>query len=316
MTPTSIKYSFVLPAYKSQFLKESIDSILAQSYKDFELIIVDDASPDDIGGVVSSYDDARIRYYRNEENIGGTDLVAQWNHSVEYANGDWIILATDDDIYENVFLETADKLLGKYPDVDIFRGRISSFNSSSPETILDAEVCMPEFACFEEFAYSMFHGLLGGVPQYVFRRKALMGIGGFVEFPKAWGSDNATALLLAQKGIVCSGEHLVRFRFSGQNISSEGNSLEEKAIAMIMKYAFFYERILPLLSDDNIYKKHWSQPWRNLYPYNVKIDILNQIYKIPFLKRKQFIDLIDKYTPYLDSRNKLTLKFRVFFKIK
>ena len=50
MTPTAIKYSFVLPAYKSQFLKESIDSILAQSYKDFELIIVDDASPDDIGG--------------------------------------------------------------------------------------------------------------------------------------------------------------------------------------------------------------------------------------------------------------------------
>ena len=316
MTPTSIKYSFVLPAYKSQFLKESIDSILAQSYKDFELIIVDDASPDDIKGVVSSYDDARIRYYRNEENIGGTNLVAQWNHSIEYANGDWIILATDDDIYENAFLETADKLLSKYPDVDIFRGRISSFNSSSPETIRDAEVCMPEFACFEEFAYSMFHGLFGGVPQYVFRRKALMGIGGFVDFPKAWGSDDLTAILLARKGIACSGEYLVRFRFSGQNISSEGNSLEEKAVATIIYYAFIYERILPLLSDDNIYKKHWSQLLRNIYPYNVKIYILNQIYKIPFLKRKQFIDLIDKYTPYLDSRNKLTLKFRVFFKIK
>ena len=316
MTPSSIKYSFVLPAYKSQFLKESIDSILAQSYKDFELIIVDDASPDDIGGVVSLYDDARIRYYRNEENIGGTNLVAQWNHSIEYANGDWIILATDDDIYENAFLETADKLLGKYPDVDIFRGRISSFNSSSPETIRDAEVCMPEIASFEEFAYSKFHCLMGGIPQYVFRRKALMKMGGFVEFPKAWGSDNATALLLAQKGIVCSGEHLVRFRFSEQNISSEGNSLEEKAIATIMNYAFYYERILPLLSDDNIYKKHWSQLLRNIYPYNVKIDILNQIYKIPFLKRKQFIELIDQYTPYLDSRNKFTLKFRVFFKIK
>lgn len=316
MTPTSIKYSFVLPAYKSQFLKESIDSILAQSYKDFELIIVDDASPDDIKGVVSSYDDARIRYYRNEENIGGTNLVAQWHHSIEYANGDWIILATDDDIYENAFLETADKLLGKYPDVDIFRGRISSFNSTSPETIRYAEVCMPEFACFEEFAYSMFHGLFGGVPQYVFRRKALMSIGGFVEFPKAWGSDDLTALLLARKGIACSGEYLVRFRFSGQNISSEGNYLEEKAVATIMKFAFIYNRIVPQLSDDTIYKKHWSQLLRNMYPYNVKIDILTQIYKIPFLKRKQFIDLIDKYTPYLDSRNKFTLKFRVFFKIK
>ena len=316
MTPTSIKYSFVLPAYKSKFLKESIDSILAQSYKDFELIIVDDASPDDIGGVVSLYDDARIRYYRNEENIGGTNLVAQWNHSVEYANGDWIILATDDDIYENAFLETADKLLGKYPDVDIFRGRISSFNSSSPETIRDEEVCMPEFASFEEFAYSKFHCLMGGIPQYVFRRKALMKMGGFVEFPKAWGSDDLTALLLARKGIACSGEYLVRFRFSVQNISSEGNYLEEKAVATIIYYAFIYERILPLLSDDNIYNKHWLQLLRNIYPYNVKIEILNQIYKIPFLKRKQFIELIDQYTPYLDSRNKFTLKFRVFFKIK
>ena len=249
MTTSSPKYSFVLPAYKSQFLKESIDSILAQSYKDFELIIVDDASPDDIGGVVSLYDDARIRYYRNEENIGGTNLVAQWNHSIEYANGDWIILATDDDIYENAFLETADKLLGKYPDVDIFRGRISSFNSSSPETIRYAEVCMPEFACFEEFAYFRFHGLSGGVPQYVFRRKALMSIGGFVEIPKAWGSDDLTALLLVRKGIACSGEYLVRFRFSGQNISSEGNYLEEKAVATIIYYAFIYERILPLLSN-------------------------------------------------------------------
>ena len=42
----SPKYSFVLPAYKATFLREAIDSILAQSYTDFELIIVNDASPD------------------------------------------------------------------------------------------------------------------------------------------------------------------------------------------------------------------------------------------------------------------------------
>ncbi|MCI7555647.1 MAG: glycosyltransferase [Bacteroidales bacterium] len=222
MTTLSPKYSFVMPAYKSQFLKESIDSILAQSYKDFELIIVDDASPDDIAGVVSSYDDARIRYYRNEENIGGTNLVSQWNHSVEYAQGDWIILATDDDIYENAFLETADRLLNKYPNVDIFRGRIASFNSSSPDSLLYAECCLPEHTCLEEFYYYHFHGIHGGIPQYVFRKSALESIGGFVDFPKAIGSDDATAILIAKNGIVCSGEFLVRFRVSKINISSEG----------------------------------------------------------------------------------------------
>lgn len=316
MITSSTKYSFVLPAYKSQFLKEAISSILAQTYRDFELVIVDDASPNDVKGVVDLFDDSRIRYYRNEKNIGGKNLVAQWNHSIQYANGDWVIIATDDDLYEKVFLETADNLLSKYPNVDIFRGRISSFNSSTPETIRDTEICMPEIACFEEFAYSMFHGLFGGVPEYVFRRNTLIEIGGFVAFPKAWGSDDATALLLARKGITCSSEYLVRFRYSGQNISSDGNFLEEKTAATIMKYAFYYEKIIPLLSDGTIYKKHWSQILRNIYPFDVKKDILNQIYKIPLLRRKQFFDLIDKCTPYLDTRNKFTLKLRVFLKIK
>ena len=315
MTSTSIKYSFVLPAYKSQFLKESIDSILAQSYKDFELIIVDDASPDDIGGVVSLYDDARIRYYRNEKNIGGTNLVAQWNHSIEYANGDWIILATDDDIYENAFLETADKLLSKYPDVDIFRGRIIVTNSSH-ESISHAEQCLPELTCIEEFYYSIFHGLLGGIAEYVFRKSALEAIGGFIDFPMAVGSDNATALLMAKNGIVCSGDFLVRFRYSGTNISSEGNYLIEKAAAVMMYYAYYFENILPLLSDDTIYKKHWNTQMRKMYPFDVKRSILERIYYVPLFQRKQFLDLIDKYTPYLDSRNKRTMKLRVFFNIK
>ena len=315
MTPSSIKYSFVLPAYKSQFLKESIDSILAQSYKDFELIIVDDASPDDIKGVVGSYDDARIRYYRNEENIGGTNLVAQWNHSIEYANGDWIILATDDDIYENAFLETADKLLGKYPNVDIFRGRIIVTNSTH-ESISHAEQCLPELTCIEEFYYSIFHGLLGGIAEYVFRKSALEAIGGFIDFPMAVGSDNATALLMAKNGIVCSGDFLVRFRYSGKNISSEGNYLIEKATAVMMYYAYYFENILPLLSDDTIYKKHWNTQMRKMYPFDVKRSILDRIYYVPLFQRKQFLDLIDKYTPYLDSRNKRTMKLRVFFNIK
>ena len=64
-----MKYSFVLPAYKATFFKEAIDSILAQTYKEFELIIVNDASPDDLDSIVNSYSDSRIRYYVNEQNI-------------------------------------------------------------------------------------------------------------------------------------------------------------------------------------------------------------------------------------------------------
>ena len=86
-----VKYSFVLPAYKANYLRESIDSILGQTYTDFELIIVNDASPEDVDSIVNSYNDKRIQYYRNEDNIGGKDLVAQWNYSISYATGDYLV---------------------------------------------------------------------------------------------------------------------------------------------------------------------------------------------------------------------------------
>ena len=64
-----VKYSFVLPAYKANYLRESIDSILGQTYTDFELIIVNDASPEDVDSIVNSYNDKRIQYYKNEDKV-------------------------------------------------------------------------------------------------------------------------------------------------------------------------------------------------------------------------------------------------------
>jgi glycosyltransferase len=65
----------VLPVFKAKYLSESIDSILNQTMSDFELIIVNDQSPDDIDSIVFSFNDSRIQYDINEKNIGGTDLI-------------------------------------------------------------------------------------------------------------------------------------------------------------------------------------------------------------------------------------------------
>lgn len=69
------RFSFVLPVFKAKYLSESIDSILNQTMSDFELIIVNDQSPDDIDSIVFSFNDSRIQYDINEKNIGGTDLI-------------------------------------------------------------------------------------------------------------------------------------------------------------------------------------------------------------------------------------------------
>ena len=70
-----------MPAYKANFLPAAIESIIAQTAIDWELVIVDDCSPEPVRATVLRYDDERIRYYRNERNLGGENLVKQWNQT-------------------------------------------------------------------------------------------------------------------------------------------------------------------------------------------------------------------------------------------
>lgn len=227
-----MKFTFVLPAYKGRYLKDAISSILKQDYANFELIVVDDCSPDPIRQIVSDHNDERITYYCNEQNIGGKDLVAQWNHCLEYAKGDYVILATDDDLYEPNFLSTFVPLIEKYPDVNLFRARILQVDSQNEIKYIDS--CYKEYLSPVEFRYHLMHGMKGGIPQYIFKRSALVEKGGFVNFPKAWASDDATALMMSDKGVVTSQEHLVRFRWSDINISSDKTCGLEKFKARLL----------------------------------------------------------------------------------
>lgn len=220
-----MKYSFVLPAYKAAFLRESIDSILNQTYKDFELIIVNDASPEDLTSIVNSYQDERIQYYVNEKNVGGTDLVAQWNHCITYAIGEYLILASDDDVYHPDYLEKMDVLVDKYPKVNIFRPRVQFINSvgdvSGKTNLLD------EFISQVDFIFLRHQGeVLSGIPFYIFKRSELITNGGFINFPTAWFSDDATVIRLSNNGTVTHSEVLFSFRYSGINISSKPNNTE------------------------------------------------------------------------------------------
>ncbi len=95
-------FSVIIPTFnRSKLLKQSIESVLQQSFNEFELIIVDDNSTDDTKDIVKTFSDKRIRYVINNHSNGGAGAR---NCGIFYARGKWIVFLDDDDIW------TGDKL--------------------------------------------------------------------------------------------------------------------------------------------------------------------------------------------------------------
>lgn len=98
----SPKVSVCIPSYNySRFISDAITSVLNQSLGNFELVIVDDNSTDDSESVIRGFQDSRIRYFRNEVNLG---ITANWNKCLSLARGSYVCIMGADDIYFPDFL--------------------------------------------------------------------------------------------------------------------------------------------------------------------------------------------------------------------
>jgi len=89
--------SVILPTYnRAQFLKDAIDSVLAQTYRDFELIVVDDGSSDSTREVFNGFCDERVVYLAHRNNKGAA---AARNTGIQHAKGKYIAFIDDDDVW-------------------------------------------------------------------------------------------------------------------------------------------------------------------------------------------------------------------------
>lgn len=99
-----------------KYLKEAIDSILNQTFVDFEFLIVNDCSVDDSRKILESYNDDRIKIIDNQKNIG---LTKSLNKAINFANGKYIVRMDADDISLPHRLETQVKFMEEYSNIGI-----------------------------------------------------------------------------------------------------------------------------------------------------------------------------------------------------
>jgi len=108
--------SFVVPCYKlGHLLAECIGSVLSQTYADWEVLIMDDCSPDNTAEVAKSFQDPRVKYVRNEENLG---LVKNFNKGIDLSRGKYLwIISADDYLRRPYILERYVELMETHPRV-------------------------------------------------------------------------------------------------------------------------------------------------------------------------------------------------------
>ena len=248
------KISFIMPAWKARFMHEAIASIIAQTNKDWELVVIDDCSPEPLRKIVEDFGDPRIRYVRNEQNLGGKNLVRQWNHCINFAKGEYIVLAADDDLYRPTFCEECIRLANKYPEVDLIHSSVEQIDEEGKHLWDDS--ILPEFTNKYEYLNWWVTGRsFTCIGNFAFKRTALQEIGGFIDFPCAFGSDIATPIALSRNGVANTSEMLFCFRQSTQHLSADSSRFKEKleAISQLSEWLQAIDYEIPNNPEDKAF---------------------------------------------------------------
>ncbi len=174
--------SICIPAYNSaEYISETIESVLKQTYQNIELIVVDDQSKDNTVEVVSAIAerDSRLKLYRNEQNLG---MAGNWNHCMELCTGEYIKLMCADDLLHETLIAREVEIMEKYPEVSLVEsdtlfinldGKKGSMYTRYKSGVVDGKKAAR--ACV--FTMDVF-----GAPQAnLMRREAYEKVGGFDE---------------------------------------------------------------------------------------------------------------------------------------
>ena len=112
-----MKVSVVIPTYnRAYIIRQALDSVITQTYRNFEIVVVDDGSTDNTAEVVQQYESDRVRYVRHERNRGCS---AAYNTGIAATTGDIVALLDSDDTWKPENLARQVSFLSRHPEVDV-----------------------------------------------------------------------------------------------------------------------------------------------------------------------------------------------------
>ena len=241
---TNVKASILLPVYNAaSFLSEAIESIINQSFKDFELIILNDGSSDASKDIIFSFKDTRIKYIENETNLG---LIKTLNKGIDICNGKYIFRMDADDICEPQRLEKQIFFMEKNPDIGVCGTWAQVINNKGEITGKIVNQTAPSFLSVSLlFSVPLVH------PAVCFRasilKKHLYHEVLIAEDFDLWSRlDKETKMANLP-------EYLFRYRWHDTNISKEKQHLQEQNKEMLIRRGLSELKLNP---DDETMRIH------------------------------------------------------------
>lgn len=224
------KVSVCMPMYNAErYIRESIDSILAQTFQDFELLIVDDGSTDSSCQIIMSYKDPRIRLIRNTHDFIGTS-----NMLIENARGEYIARMDSDDRMLPNRLQMQVDIMEEHPEIDILGGGFVRFGKGSNYYIPQKPLQRLKIGDF-----------IGGNcianPTVMMRRQSILSSNVCYEQEYIYAEDFRFWITAVVKGLYLTNTDtiLIEYRTYDEQVSSvhtfEQVAATEKAIASALK---------------------------------------------------------------------------------
>lgn len=233
--------SVVIPLYNKQScIRTTIESVLSQTYSDFELIVVDDGSTDDSASVVAKLSDPRIHLVR-KENSG---VSSARNAGIRQATSEYIAFLDGDDLWEPEFLEEVNKMITDFPEAGIWG---TSYFFLKQGTKVSAEKPLPD-GFYGIIANPWVLGHYYWTSAVCCRKSALEEIGGFDE-RIAYGEDiDVWWQIMLRHPAVYSNRPLAVYRFD------EENRAMNKIIPLEKLYINYFEKYASYRSENAAFR--------------------------------------------------------------
>lgn len=214
------KVTVLMPVYnREKYLREAIDSILSQTFTDFEFLIVDDGSTDNSLEIVNSYPDSRIRLIRNLANLGISESL---NIGLSESLGDYVARMDSDDISLPNRLQKQIEFLNQNPDITVLGSHMNFINMHGQN--LEHLNYLPSYSlAHQEIVYAMLYSIPFAHPSVIFKRLEVLKIGGyrFLKELENGSEDYDLWLRLAAQNYKFANlsDHLIKYRLHRDSLT-------------------------------------------------------------------------------------------------